>query len=581
MFKKILIANRGEIAIRIARTCRDLGVKTVGIYSDSDREAPFLDWMDEAYALRGRSSSETYTNIQKIIEIAKRSSCDAIHPGYGFLSENADFALACQEAGITFIGPSHEAIFKMGDKLRARSLAAEAGVPILPGYGPLEKLSEAESFVTEHGLPVVIKAAGGGGGKGLRTVNALSELATAIETAQREGLSYFGSSDVYIEKYLPHPRHVEVQIFGRCDGDVFAIGTRDCSTQRRRQKLIEEAPAPLIDDSTRAAMELAAVNLAKAVGYKSAGTVEMLLSPSGDFYFLEMNTRLQVEHTVTEVVYGCDLVAMQILTAAGYLVDVPSSPLGHAIQCRINAEDVANDFMPVSGRIGRLREPAGPWVRVDSGIASGCELASDYDSLLAKLIVWGKDRREAIARLRRALMEYVIEGVPSTLDFHRWMVNRKEFIEGPVSTHFVQDHMGEIRLVGATLSAPSIGSHSYNEENLIVEVDGRRFEVIVYSSGENKSQKTNTSSSKVRAATSAGLTRRTGEDTLVSPIQGNLLRVLVSEGEMVSAGQPVCIIESMKMENEIAAHKNGKVSKLLIEPGNPVVVGQPLMEISS
>ncbi len=579
MFKKLLVANRGEIAVRVARACRDLGVQVVAVYSDADRDAPFLDWADEAYALGGRSAAESYLDIRKLMDVARRSGVDALHPGYGFLAENPDLPEACREVGITWVGPSATAIRQMGDKAISRSLARQAGVSLVPGTDPVESAEEVRRFAADHGYPVAIKAVAGGGGRGLRVVREEDEIPGALETARREGALYFGNPAVYLERFLEDPKHVEIQLMGLASGEVLALGERDCSVQRRHQKLVEEAPGPTVTPRIREGMEEAAAGLARAVGYEGAGTVEFLLAGE-EFYFLEMNTRIQVEHPVTEMVRGVDLVAMQLLVAAGEPVDAPGPIRGHAIECRINAESVAEGFRPAPGRIVRMREPAGPGVRVDSAMREGYTIPAEYDSMIAKLVVWGESREQARLRMLRALREYHVEGVPTTVEAHEWVLNHPAFVSGQAGTAFLERELPALLegLDPAERVTATENSDSTDARQVTVEVNGRRFQVAVYGLGATQPAAAPARKPKLTVGSASG---RGGGDTLLSPIQGNVLRVAVSEGQHVSKGDLVCVVEAMKMENEIPAHKDGTVAKVLVSPAQAVATGTPLVEITA
>lgn len=577
MFKKLLIANRGEIAIRVARACRDLGVSTVGVYSDADRDAPFLDWMDEAYALGGRAASETYLDISKLMDVARRCGVDALHPGYGFLAENPLLAETCGREGIVWVGPSPRAIELMGDKAVSRRIAREAGAPLVPGTEPVSSVNEVGVFAAEHGFPLAIKAVAGGGGRGLRVVREEGEIESALESARREGQLYFGNPEVYLERYLEDPKHIEIQLMGLCSGEVLALGERDCSVQRRHQKLVEEAPGPTVTPRLRGEMEAAARKLAEVVEYKGAGTVEFLLARDGGFYFLEMNTRIQVEHPVTELVRGCDLVQMQLLIAAGDSVEPPGEIRGHAIECRINAESVREGFRPAPGALRRLQEPSGPGVRVDAGVREGYTIPPEYDSMIAKLIVWGQNREQARARMLRALQEYRIEGVPTTIRTHEWILQHPEFVSGQAGTTFLER---ETPMLTSSLppdeAAVTVPGAEAQPQQALVEVNGRRFQVAVYGLNPRASAGQRAAKPKLGTGRASG---KGGGNTLASPLQGNVLRLLVSEGQSVTQGDLVCVIEAMKMENEISAHKDGKVARIFVSPGEAVGSDAPLVEI--
>jgi len=451
MFKKILIANRGEIAVRVIRACREMGIGSVAVYSDADRAALHVRLADEAYPIGPAPSAQSYLNGDRIIETAKTARAEAIHPGYGFLSENPEFALRCEQGGLIFIGPSSQAIRAMGGKTAARSLATQAKVPVVPGTTRDLTDQEVLSAAKEIGLPVLIKASAGGGGKGMRIASTEGDLAGAIRTARSEASSSFGNPAIYVERYLAGARHIEIQILGDGKGHVVHLGERDCSIQRRHQKVIEEAPSPFVDPDLRRRMGEAAVKLAKAAGYTNAGTVEFLVDSARNFYFLELNARLQVEHPVTEMVTGLDLVKEQIRIAAGEPLSVRQEEIqfrGHAIECRIYAEDPFSNFMPSPGRIQTLRSPSGPGIRIDSGIYEGCEVPIHYDPLVSKLIAWGRDRNEAIRRMQRALAEYVILGVKTTIPFHRRILNDPQVLAGQIHTQFLEEWIAK-GLVGA------------------------------------------------------------------------------------------------------------------------------------
>ncbi len=442
-FQKLLIANRGEIAVRVIRACHEMGIRTVAVYSEADRDALHVRYAHEAYSIGPPPSSESYLRIDKILDVAKRSGAEAVHPGYGFLSENEAFARACRDAGVVFIGPPPEAMAAMGDKVRSRELMSKAGVAVVPGSPPLKDAKQAIAAAEKIGYPVLLKASAGGGGKGMRVVRGSAELPSLLQQAQGEARSSFGDETVFLEKYVERPRHIEVQVLADAEGRCIHLGERECSIQRRHQKLIEEAPSPVIDDATRAKIGEMAVKAAKACGYVSAGTVEMLRSASGSFYFMEMNTRLQVEHPVTEMVYGIDLVKAMIAIAAGGALPWTQDaivPRGHAIECRIIAEDPSRNFMPAPGTIRALRAPAGPGVRYDGGVYGGFTVPVHYDPMLAKLITWGADRDEAAARMARALDELRVDGVKTSIAFHRRVMTHPAFLAGDLHTGFLQEH---------------------------------------------------------------------------------------------------------------------------------------------
>src|SRR5436190_17195262 len=443
---KVLVANRGEIAVRVIRTCRELGLPVVAVYSDADRDALHVELGDEAHRLGPAPSSESYLNVPAIIEAARSAGATLVHPGYGFLAENAGFARAVRDAGMTFVGPPPEALEMMGDKAAARRAADRVGVPIVPGTADPVDVESANGEARRIGFPLAVKAAFGGGGKGMRVVSSGDELGDALERAAREAGAYFGRPEVYLERYIERARHVEAQVLADTRGNVSFLGERDCSLQRRYQKLVEESPSPVVDAELRARIGEAALALAKEAGYQNAGTVEFIVDDDGNFYFLEVNARLQVEHPVTEMCTGLDLVALQVAVAMGEKVEVSPSPRGHAIECRINAEDPYRDFLPGPGLITAMREPAGPFVRVDAGFAPGKRVPESYDSLIAKLVVWGNDREGARRRMLRALAEYAVAGVPTTVPFHRWVLDTPEFREGRHFTKFVEQPLADTEL---------------------------------------------------------------------------------------------------------------------------------------
>jgi acetyl-CoA/propionyl-CoA carboxylase biotin carboxyl carrier protein len=560
VFSKILIANRGEIAVRIARTCRERDVLSVAIYSDVDAEALHVRAADEAVHLPGVSPAETYLDMEAVISAARSTGAEAIHPGYGFLAENADFADAVIASGLAWIGPPPAATRAIGDKIRARRIATEAGVPVVPGITEaIEDSSLIEAFGAEHGYPVAIKASGGGGGRGLKVARSADEVAEAFESARRESEAYFGSRDVYVERYLENPKHLEVQLLAPSPTDAMWLGVRDCSMQRRHQKLIEETPPPLFADKL-AAMGEAAVRLAKACGYVGAGTVELLVDEDGEFYFLEVNARLQVEHTVTEEVTRLDLVACQLQIAAGEPLgftqtDVDAHLQGHSIECRINAEDPGHGFIPTPGRLTRYEEPGGLGVRVDSGYREGDEIPGAYDSLIAKLVTLGNDREEARTRMVRALKEFMIEGVATTIPAHLVLLETPEFVAGTHTTRTVEEAGHLAGLIETPVGAA-------DEDVLLVE--GRP--VRLWSPAMSAS-----APAAVHGAAS-------GED-LVAPMQGTILKVLVAEGQQVQAGDALVVLEAMKMETVISAHAAGTVVDVLVGPGDTAGAGQVLVVV--
>jgi acetyl-CoA/propionyl-CoA carboxylase biotin carboxyl carrier protein len=589
MFSKVLVANRGEIAIRVMRSLEELGIASVGVYSEADRDAPHVKRADEAYLLGPGPAAESYLVVDKILEVAKQSGAEAIHPGYGFLAENAPFARACEEAGIVFIGPPADAIDAMGSKTKARELMKAAGVPIVPGTtDPVETVADAKRIIDESiGYPVAIKAAGGGGGKGFRVALSEDELEGAFEGAAREGEKFFSDATVYIERYLPDPRHVEVQVLADAHGNVVHLFERDCSVQRRHQKVIEEAPAPAVDPELRARIGEIGTEAARAVGYRSAGTIEGLLQ-GGEYYFLEMNTRVQVEHCVTEMVTGVDIVREQILIAAGNELSFEQEDVeirGHAIECRINAEDAGRNFAPAPGRIGDYREPSGPFVRVDSGAEAGYEVLPLYDPMIAKLIVWDVDREASTRRMLRALSEYEIGGLKTLIPFHKALLATKQWHDGETCHDLMEDKKWLKENASATVDAPAASDDDDEpkvERDYSVEVSGRKFDVKVIGAGFGAVNGAAPAASRKppkrseRKSSGGG-----GPDQIESPLQGNMWKVVVKQGDVVEEGQLLCIIEAMKMENEITAHKAGTITALPIEEGKPISAGDPIATIAS
>ena len=593
--EKVLIANRGEIAVRVMRTCRELGIPTVAVYSDVDRDALHVRHADEAYALGGQTATESYLNTTAILDAIKRSGATAVHPGYGFFSENADFARAVTDAGITWIGPPPGAIELMGDKVTSRRTATAADVAGVPGtLDPVTKVEEVAAFADEHGYPVAIKAAYGGGGRGLRVVRDAASVAEAMESAQREAQAYFGRPEIYVERYLERPRHVEVQIFCDTHGNGVYLGERDCSVQRRHQKLIEESPAPGLSEETRRAMGEASLKVAAACGYVNAGTVEFLYE-DGEFYFLEMNTRLQVEHCVTELVTGLDLVEEQLRVAAGGKLSFTQESIerrGHAIECRINAEDPANGFRPSPGLITKFNRPDGFGVRVDAGYDAGLAVSQYYDNLTAKLVTWGPDRESARRRMLRALDEFEIEGVLTTIPAQVALLAEPAFIEGKHSTKWLEEEVDPAILTGAaSTAAPPAAAPSEGDaaEPLVartvpVEVDGRRFEVKVWlpeSPAVPVSGGAAPGAAKGRKARSAaaGGGGAAGSGEVASPMQGTIVKTLVSVGDAVEVGQAVVVLEAMKMENHITAEKAGTIAEVRVSAGDTVGTGDVLVVI--
>ncbi|HEU0304619.1 MAG TPA: acetyl-CoA carboxylase biotin carboxylase subunit [Gaiellaceae bacterium] len=582
-FTRVLVANRGEIAVRIARTLHELDIGTVAVYSEADRDAPHVRVADEAYLIGPPPAAESYLVVDRLLETAMRAGAEAIHPGYGFLAENAGFARAVEEAGLVWIGPPPEAIELMGEKTAARATMRAAGVPIVPGTTePVAGAEEAIRIADEIGWPIALKAASGGGGKGLKLVEGPDDVAAAFESAQREGQAYFADPTVYVERYLDDPRHVEVQVLADAHGNVVHLGERECTIQRRHQKLVEETPSPAVDGELRARIGAIAVEAARAAGYRSAGTVEGLLSHEGEYFFLEMNTRIQVEHTVTEMVTGIDLVREQVLIAAGEPLTLRQEDVvlrGHAIECRINAEDPSTGFLPAPGRITRYREPGGPGVRVDSGVEAGTEVAGYYDPLLAKVVVHGVDREHARRRMLRALDEYEIGGVTTLLGFHRALLRRPCFIDagtcrGVVESQELAEEATQLSHMTTIIATAPDGLA--RADVLPVELDGRRFEVRVL-----RAEPPHAALARARRERGPGHGLGSGApDAVVSPMQGTVLDVRVVEGEEVAAGDVLCIVEAMKMENEIVAHRPGVVHALTVVPGQAVTAGHVICVVA-
>ncbi len=594
MFSKILIANRGEIAIRVIRACKELGIPSVAVYSEVDRDALHVKAADEAYLLGPGPAAESYLNVPKIMEVIAECGADAVHPGYGFLAENAPFAKTLEDAGITFIGPPASAIDAMGSKTMARELMQKAGVPIVPGTTEtIDTVEEAMKIAKKDiGFPVAVKAAGGGGGKGFRVALTEDDLADAFEGASREGEKFFSDGRVYLERYLPDPRHVEVQIIADKHGNCIHLGERDCSIQRRHQKLIEEAPAPVVEaePGLRARIGEIGVNAAKAVDYVGAGTIEGLFQ-DGEYFFLEMNTRVQVEHCVTEMVTGIDIVKEGIRAAAGHPLSITQEQVelrGHAIECRINAENAAKNFAPAPGKIGKYKEPSGPGVRVDSGVGENGEVSPTYDPMVSKLIVWDVDREAATSRMLRALAEYEIEGLTTLIPFHSALLATEQWANAETCRDLVEDKAWLKSTAPDPAPAPPSGDDGEPletvEHNYTVEVSGRRFDVNVVgpafggavvangapAGGAKKAKRSE------RKAGGAG-----GPDLLEAPLQGNMWKVVVEQGQAVEEGQLLCIIEAMKMENEITAHKAGVIQDLPIKEGAAINAGDPIARIVS
>ncbi|WP_115685016.1 acetyl/propionyl/methylcrotonyl-CoA carboxylase subunit alpha [Corynebacterium senegalense] len=554
--KAVLIANRGEIAVRIARTARDLGIRSIAVYSEPDTGALHTQIADEAYLLPGKTSAETYMNIPALIDIAHRAGADCLHPGYGFLSENADFARTVQEAGLTWIGPSPESIELLGDKLAARAVAVEVGAPLAPGTSePLETWEQARDFATEHGMPIAIKAAFGGGGRGLKVVFDVEDIEEGFNSAGREAREAFGRGECYVEKFLTHPRHVEAQVLADAHGNVAVLGTRDCSTQRRFQKLIEEAPAPFLTEEQRRGIEEGARDICRKAGYVSAGTVEYIVSEDGTVSFLEVNTRVQVEHPVTEAVTGVDIIAEQFRIADGQPLSFAGRDpeiTGHAFEFRINAEDVTNGFAPSPGTITRFDVPTGPAVRVDTGVRTGTTIPAYYDSLMGKLIVWGPDRATAIRRAQRALDEFAIEGVRSVLPFHRDMITSPELTGDSLGVY--TDWVDHNYSPSAKHYVDDI-EHIYDERtSVVIEIDGRLHTVGIPTSLLNAGGGAGAAASPEAGAEAASA------NAVTSKYEATIVEWLVADGDVVAKGDALATIEAMKMESTIKAPRAGQVS---------------------
>ena len=589
--RKVLIANRGEIAVRVIRACRDHGLSSVALYADQDREAVFVRLADEAFALGGATPAESYLSVEKILDVAARSGADAVHPGYGFLSENADFAKAVQDAGLTWIGPSPEAIRDLGDKVSARHIAMEAGAPLVPGTtDPVSGPDEVLAFAEEHGLPVAIKAAFGGGGRGLKVARTAEEIPELFDSAVREAVAGFGRGECFVERYLDKPRHVEAQVLADQHGNVVVVGTRDCSLQRRHQKLVEEAPAPNLSDAQRAEIHRSAKEICRAAGYSGAGTVEYLVGTDGTISFLEVNTRLQVEHPVSEETTGIDLVREQFHIAQGRRLDRTEDPTphGHAIEFRINGEDPGRGFLPAPGTVTRFVAPEGPGVRVDSGVESGTVIDGQFDSMLAKVIIVGATREQALDRARRALAEMTVEGMATVLPFHEAVVRDPAFTaqdgDFAVHTRWIET---EFDNTIPPYVDPTEPEADQPRTNVVVEVDGRRVDVALPSSVASGLSTPGAETAKPPAP-KAATSKRGGAGTsgaaasgnqVVAPMQGTIVKIAVEDGQEVAPGDVIVVLEAMKMENPVTAHKAGTVGELRAETGTTVGQGTVLCTV--
>jgi acetyl-CoA/propionyl-CoA carboxylase biotin carboxyl carrier protein len=578
VFSKVLVANRGEIAVRVFRALRELGIGSVAVYSEADRGSLHVRKADEARLIGPGAPAESYLHIERIIEAARISGAQAIHPGYGFLAENAAFARACEDAGLVWIGPPPSAIEAMGSKIGARQRMQAAGVPIVPGT--TEEIRDAAAVIElgdRYGWPIAIKASAGGGGRGMEVVSSADDAERALETARRQGQAYFSDAAVYVEKYVEDPRHVEIQVLADRHGATIHLGERDCTLQRRHQKVLEESPSPAVSPELRERMGEMAVGAARAVGYVGAGTVECLLDRRGSFFFLEMNTRIQVEHPVTELVTGIDLVRAQIEIAGGAGLPIAQAGVelhGHAFECRINAEDAGAGFRPAPGRIVRYHEPAGPGVRVDSGVEQGDEVIGLYDPLIAKLCVWDSDRERARLRMLRALDELVVEGVPTLAPLHRMILQHPSFIAGETCSGLIEGELADaLAPAGPAEPAPPPAE----QRHYAVEVDGARYDVSVALPADELLAAERRRRAERRAR---GSTAGAGGERVTSPIQGTVLRVEVSDGDSVAAGQVLVIVEAMKMENEIRAHVAGVVREIAVAVGDSVRSGGPLLRVA-
>ncbi|OSQ06823.1 acetyl-/propionyl-CoA carboxylase subunit alpha [Corynebacterium diphtheriae] len=582
---KVLIANRGEIAVRVIRAARDAGIASVAVYAEPDADAPFVSMADEAFALGGQTSAESYLVFDKILDAAKKSGADAIHPGYGFLSENGDFAEAVINAGLIWIGPSPQSIRDLGDKVTARHIALKAEAPMAPGTKePVKDASEVVAFAEEHGLPIAIKAAFGGGGRGMKVAYTMDEVADLYESATREAVAAFGRGECFVERYLDKARHVECQVIADMHGNVVVAGTRDCSLQRRFQKLVEEAPAPFLTDDQRTRLHESAKAICKEAGYYGAGTVEYLVGSDGLISFLEVNTRLQVEHPVTEVTTGLDLVREQFRIAEGKELHIKQDPTprGHAFEFRINGEDAGSNFMPAPGKVTKYIEPSGPGVRMDSGIVEGSVIGGQFDSMLAKLIVFGETRDEALQRASRALNAYVVEGMPTVLPFHRHIVENPAFIgdgeKFEVYTKWIEEEWDNPIQPYVDPTDVDDEEAALPSQKVVVEIDGRRVEIalpgdLALGGGAGAPKK------KAKKRRAGGSKAAISGDAVAAPMQGTVIKINAEEGAEVAEGDTVVVLEAMKMENPVKAHKSGVVTGLAIAAGEGVTKGQVLLEI--
>ena len=583
---KILVANRGEIAIRVIRAARDAGIPSVAVYAEPDANAPFVSLADEAFALGGQNSAESYLVFDKILDAAKKSGANAIHPGYGFLSENGDFAEAVINAGLIWIGPSPQSIRDLGDKVTARHIAQRAQAPMAPGTKePVKDVNEVVAFAEEFGLPIAIKAAFGGGGRGMKVAYTKEEVPELYESATREALAAFGRGECFVERYMDKARHVECQVLADMHGNVIVAGTRDCSLQRRFQKLVEEAPAPFLTDEQRTTLHESAKRICKEAGYYGAGTVEYLVDSTGLINFLEVNTRLQVEHPVTEVTTGLDLVREQFRIAEGKELHIKQDPTprGHAFEFRINGEDAGSNFMPAPGAITKYVEPSGPGVRMDSGVREGSVVGGQFGSMLAKLIVFGETREEALQRSRRALSEYVIEGMPTVVPFHRHIVENPAFVGDDthfdVYTKWIEEAWDNPIPPYVDPADAEEAEEATPNQKVVVEIDGRRVEVALPGDLALAGGGAGGAKKKAKKRRSSGSKAGISGDAVAAPMQGTVIKVNVEEGQEVAEGEVVVVLEAMKMENPVKAHKSGVVTDLAVAAGEGVTKGSVMMEL--
>ena len=582
--RKVLIANRGEIAVRVIRAAKDAGLGSVAVYADADRNSLFAELADEAYALGGDTPAQTYLDVAKLLEVAARSGADAVHPGYGFLAENADFARAVQDAGLVWIGPPPAAIESLGDKVKARHIAERVGAPLVPGTSdPVADATEVVTFAEQHGLPIAIKAAFGGGGRGLKVAREMGEITELFDSATREAVTAFGRGECFVERYLDRPRHVETQCLADTHGNVVVVSTRDCSLQRRHQKLVEEAPAPFLTDDQRGRLYTASKAILREAGYVGAGTCEFLVGQDGTISFLEVNTRLQVEHPVSEEVTGLDLVREMFRIADGEPLGYDDPEIrGHSIEFRINAEDAGRGFMPAPGTLTAWRPPSGPGVRVDEGYLTGMTVPGSFDSLVAKVIVTGRDRAEALARSRRALAELVVDGMPTVVPFHRAVLDDPAFVAAD-GTFGVHTRWIETEFTGTIepYAGPAVTAEAQERASVVVEVNGKRLEVVLPAGlgARNGATAPAPGGRKAARRSSGAATKAPSGNALTSPMQGTIVKVAVADGDLVQAGDLVVVLEAMKMEQPLTAHRDGRVTRLTAEVGATVTSGSALCDI--